>query len=361
MTNKTKTKIILGVMLISGLVFAAYTTKFYGDIDMQNHKITNVATPTANADATTKAYVDTQVSSATITKLNLSGGTMTGDINMNGKRIYGLPTPNRPYDTATKSYVDTAIQGVSGGYQYFAMKEGSNYIPLKNFWTTTTSNYWLKFVVVKQFNGEPSVSAENMDCTVNVSNPTNKTWKVGESFNVKISPSTATINTNGTIIVNAGSGVFGNFGITFPKTANLSFMFIAYTNGTEVVGDTRADRTPFNIKPYSTAVGTSDLSIQMCCISNTSPVSVNGMLQAYAWDYSQNTSYTIGVGTNLSEIIPSTSNFMFSLNPNQAVYFNVYVMGYNALVDYGVSIQFNLNILGEPTTYFSPLYYQPVF
>jgi hypothetical protein len=40
------------------------------------NKIINLATPTLNTDATTKAYVDT----ANALKLNLSGGTMTGAI-----------------------------------------------------------------------------------------------------------------------------------------------------------------------------------------------------------------------------------------------------------------------------------------
>jgi hypothetical protein len=100
--------------------------------------VSGLATPSANSDAATKAYVDTQVSSlvdsapgtldtlnelaaalgddpnyaTTITnalagKLSLSGGTMTGAIAMGTNKITGLGTPTAGTDAATKDYIDT--------------------------------------------------------------------------------------------------------------------------------------------------------------------------------------------------------------------------------------------------------------
>ena len=53
---------------------------------MGNKKIIKIASPTNNADAANKAYIDTNV-------LGLSDGLMTGNLNMDGNRIYDIPTP----------------------------------------------------------------------------------------------------------------------------------------------------------------------------------------------------------------------------------------------------------------------------
>jgi uncharacterized protein (DUF697 family) len=109
-------------------------------VSLNSQKITNLATPTSNTDAATKAYVDTQVTnlvdaapgaldtlnelaaalgddanfSTTVTnslagKLSLSGGTMTGAIAMGTNKITGLGDPTNAQDAATKNYIDTAV------------------------------------------------------------------------------------------------------------------------------------------------------------------------------------------------------------------------------------------------------------
>jgi len=70
-----------------------------GPIAMGSSKITGLGTPSASADAATKAYADTM--------LPLAGGTMSGNITMGSNTITGLPTPSASSDVATKAYVDT--------------------------------------------------------------------------------------------------------------------------------------------------------------------------------------------------------------------------------------------------------------
>jgi hypothetical protein len=108
------------------------------DLAAGGFTVSGLATPSANSDAATKAYVDTQVSSlvdsapgtldtlnelaaalgddpnfattvtnSIATKLSLSGGTMTGAIAMGTNKITGLGTPTAGTDAATKDYIDT--------------------------------------------------------------------------------------------------------------------------------------------------------------------------------------------------------------------------------------------------------------
>jgi hypothetical protein len=107
------------------------------DLAAGGNKVTGLGTPSANSDAATKSYVDTQVANlvdsapgtldtlnelaaalgddpnyaTTITnalaaKLSLSGGTMTGAIAMGSNKITGLGTPTASTDATTKAYID---------------------------------------------------------------------------------------------------------------------------------------------------------------------------------------------------------------------------------------------------------------
>jgi hypothetical protein len=117
------------------------TPQLGGQLDALTNKIVNLGTPTANADAATKSYVDTEVAnvvnsapaaldtlnelaaalgddanfSTTVTnsiatKLPLAGGTLTGQLTLVG-------TPTDTNHAATKAYVDllTAAVTVDGG------------------------------------------------------------------------------------------------------------------------------------------------------------------------------------------------------------------------------------------------------
>jgi hypothetical protein len=83
-------------------------------VNVQNHKIFNVATPTVAADATTKAYVDAEVAGA-ITMVRAANNTWTGsNIFTGGLAAGNLPitavaTPTAATDAANRDYVDTEI------------------------------------------------------------------------------------------------------------------------------------------------------------------------------------------------------------------------------------------------------------
>ena len=68
-----------------------------GAIAMGTSKITGLGNPTANQDASTKAYVDS-------TALLKAGGTMSGVIAMGSNKITGLTNPTANQDAATKAY-----------------------------------------------------------------------------------------------------------------------------------------------------------------------------------------------------------------------------------------------------------------
>lgn len=108
-----------------------------GDINAETHKLINLGTPVDATDATTKAYVDTAISSSHI-PLQLRGfvqgleqedGSLDsirgntcllssipagGDVDLGMHKVLNLGTPINDADAATKAYVDSAISG--GGY-----------------------------------------------------------------------------------------------------------------------------------------------------------------------------------------------------------------------------------------------------
>lgn len=86
------------------------------DLDANNHKITNLSTPSALTDAVNKQYVDGINTSLTNEITNIkdnflkkTGGTMTGAISMGGSKITATYTPSDNSDLTNKEYVDTAI------------------------------------------------------------------------------------------------------------------------------------------------------------------------------------------------------------------------------------------------------------
>jgi len=129
-----------------------------GAIAMGSSKITGLGTPTADADAATKAYVDGEITdliggapgtldtlnelaaalnddanaystlnTAIQAKLPLAGGTMTGDITMGANAITTTADPASDNELARKAYVDTMLP-LAGGTMTGAIDMGSSKI-----------------------------------------------------------------------------------------------------------------------------------------------------------------------------------------------------------------------------------------
>jgi len=101
-----------------------------GSLSLNSQKITNLATPTSNTDASTKAYVDTSISNliasapSTLDTLDeiaaaladtanfsdtvvlKTGSTMSGALAMGTNKITGLGDPTNAQDAVTKNYLD---------------------------------------------------------------------------------------------------------------------------------------------------------------------------------------------------------------------------------------------------------------
>lgn len=81
-----------------------------GAVDMGTYKISNIGSPTADTDVTSKQYVD----NANAQNLKLSGVTpMAGDLNMANHAITNLSTPVNPQDGVNKQYVDSSIGSIT--------------------------------------------------------------------------------------------------------------------------------------------------------------------------------------------------------------------------------------------------------
>lgn len=87
-----------------------------GNINMGSKKITNLATPTAGTDASTKTYVDDRVDNLAQNALVVSSGDVSvpSGVNMifDGGTIYGLSLPDSPDYAASKQYVDQTTNAV---------------------------------------------------------------------------------------------------------------------------------------------------------------------------------------------------------------------------------------------------------
>ena len=82
-----------------------------GALNMQNHKVTNVAAPTETADAANKGYVDTAVSGLTdgttaMPYVKKTGDTMTGNLGMGSYMVTQISPPVENGHLTNKKYVD---------------------------------------------------------------------------------------------------------------------------------------------------------------------------------------------------------------------------------------------------------------
>ena len=81
-----------------------------GNLNMGSKRITALHTPLVSTDAATKKYVDDSVGGSgpdLSDYLEKDGSVpMTGNLNLNNKKIVNLATPTSTTDAATKKYVD---------------------------------------------------------------------------------------------------------------------------------------------------------------------------------------------------------------------------------------------------------------
>ena len=385
MTNKTKTKIILGVMLISGLVFAAYTTKFYGDIDMQSHKISNLATPTANADGANKTYVDTQIHTrlnkqggqltgtldmqtnyiirvhgprsgaagnldavnkfyVNNTFLPLTGGDLSGRLNLGGNKIINLAKPTDPADGVNKAYADEVAQ--QAGFQSFVLRKGSSYTPLYNL--DSNSNRYFNVVVVKQFNGSVTSYFESglADCSTNFAA---KTYKVGDVIKVPFHAKANNFSqTNGTLVVSS-DGAVGNFGITFPPT----FVIVPFK---VYIG--RRSYNQNTSGQINEAITSDVFDVGITNLSNVAITDVQATFTKAQY-YETSTEYNTDVQPEggVSTICPTIVN-VASIPAKGCAWFHIKIFGYD---DANIGMKWNFEFMSGGTTYrFGQFFVPPV-
>ena len=84
------------------------SNKMTNNLNMDNKKIINLLTPTDDADAATKKYVDDNITTQDLSPFLKKNGSdpMTGSLNMNGNKIINLEDPSSDSDAANKKYVD---------------------------------------------------------------------------------------------------------------------------------------------------------------------------------------------------------------------------------------------------------------
>ena len=83
------------------------------DLNMDEHRVTNSLDPVNSRDLANKNYVDGEISKITTVDTNQfvlkSGSTMTGDLNMNNHSITNVKQPISNTDVATKGYLDNTL------------------------------------------------------------------------------------------------------------------------------------------------------------------------------------------------------------------------------------------------------------
>lgn len=108
-----------------------------GSLDANSNVINNLANPTADDQAATKAYVDSAVEMAPVSSVNgedgsvLIGFSNLVDYDANNNSINNLADPTTDNQAATKNYVDSEIANINfNGTQVEAQRTATNYIGL---------------------------------------------------------------------------------------------------------------------------------------------------------------------------------------------------------------------------------------
>ena len=133
-----------------------------GNYDIDNKKLTNVMTPTTDADAATKKYIDDHVTNVHQTGYLKKDGSvaMTGDLNVGGHKITNVATPTTQTGATTKKYVDDGLNSKVAQSQVMAgdaeVGKLVKYLPDKGIITP-------KLYFPDQYNDSVILEAEEQD------------------------------------------------------------------------------------------------------------------------------------------------------------------------------------------------------
>lgn len=165
--------------------------------------------------------------------LQKSGGTMTGDIAMGSNAITGLATPTNNADAATKKYVDDAVSGLGSVFNFKGTKSATTDLPTTGnkqgdvwlvsadnseyVWTsasaTGTASDWEKLGVTVDLSGYATLASPAFTGTPTAPTPTagDDSTKLATTAFVQgaaAKTATGTISTSATSVTVSFSGMF---------------------------------------------------------------------------------------------------------------------------------------------------------
>src|SRR5574344_1377981 len=156
-------------------------SQVYGELSMVNHKITDLAAPSEDTDAATKAYAD---SVAVGGGLPITGGEMKGQIDVGGFTVVNSTTPTNDTDLATKDYVDsnsgsglpTTGGTMSGQIEFGGFTAYNSTVPVNDtdLATKLYADYRASWVNVKEFGPKNDNSTDDtaaFNAAIAVANP----------------------------------------------------------------------------------------------------------------------------------------------------------------------------------------------
>ena len=138
------------------------------NLEMDGHRISNLADPENSEDAVNKQYVD----SVTNTKISNSGGSMTGELNMQNNKITNVGLPELENDASNKKYCDDIRKDMlnrNRGVMIGALDMSWNHIVNLNFpdYPTDATNK----IYVQILNQKDEVSLPNLISICNILSP----------------------------------------------------------------------------------------------------------------------------------------------------------------------------------------------
>lgn len=284
-----------------------------GDIDMANNTITNVPTPTANADAVNKKYVDDAISGSitppTGDYLPLTGGEMKGAIAMGNFRITNLGNATSNGDAINKGQADSL----------YIKKAGDTTPGAQTFQDTITIGSSTDGVVINPESGSPNLSIAAGNEAIHLGVTSEKAFINSESNEIDFTAGSVGVPEYTTLkgiaeptedydaankkyvdkaVIDAGEGVFLKKG---GDTTTGSYNFTS-SNSKLTVGVAALENT--------TAVSPGAITINDGS-SKSINVKANGLTPSIQINNNGNVSRIIGGATGMSFI---SSSHMFSFN-----------------------------------------------